>query len=249
MIHPSAFVEPGAELGEDVEVMAGAVVTRWARLGDRVVVHPGAVIGGDPQFLAFDRSTVSYVHVGAGTAVREHVTLNRSIHSGQATTVGARCFLMAGSHVGHDCAVADDVVLANQVLLAGHVAVEAFSFVGGGAGIHQFCRVGAVAMVAGLARITRDVPPYTMVAERDDLIGLNLLGLKRRGWPREAMREIKELYRDVCVAVGNPREAALARRATVGTAEARAFLDFFAEGKRGFCRPRQDREREGGAGE
>jgi UDP-N-acetylglucosamine acyltransferase len=239
MIHPSAVVEEGAVLGVDVEIMAGAVVTRWARLGDRVVIHPGAVIGGDPQYLKFDPKTPSYVDVGAGTVVREHVTLNRSIHADQATVIGTGCFLMACSHAGHDSVVANDVVLANNVLLAGHVTVAALSFVGGGAAIHQFCRVGEGAMVAGLARITRDVPPFTMVAERDELIGLNLVGLKRRGWPRETMKELKQLYHEVCVPVGNPRELALARMAAVQATQARSFLEFFAGGKRGFCRPRR----------
>lgn len=227
-------------MGVGVEVMAGAVVTRWARLGDRVVVHPGAVIGGPPQFLGFDPATPSYVRVGEGTVVREHVTLNRSTEPEQSTTIGARCFLMAGSHAGHDCSIADDVVLANQVLLAGHVEVGEHCFVGGGAAIHQFCRIGSIAMVAGLARITRDVPPFTMVAERDDLIGLNVVGIKRRGWPRETLREVKELYREICRTVANPRVLAEARRGGAETAEARVFLDFFAGGRRGFCRPRQE---------
>ena len=219
--------------------MAGAVITRWARIGDRVVVHPGAVIAGDPQYLKFERGTRSYVDVGPDTVVREHVTLNRSIHDGQATVIGARCFLMAGSHAAHDCAVGDEVVLANNALLAGHVQVGPLSFVGGGAAVHQFCRIGEGAMVAGLARITRDVPPFTMVAERDELIGLNLVGLKRRGWPRETMRELKELYREVCVLTGNSRELAAAQQEGAQAPAARAFLEFFAGGKRGFCRPRR----------
>jgi UDP-N-acetylglucosamine acyltransferase len=239
MIHSTAVIEEGAQLGVEVEVMAGAVITRWARLGDRVVVHPGAVIGGDPQYLKFERGTRSYVDVGAGTVVREHVTLNRSIHPDQATVIGARNFLMACCHVAHDCVLGDDVVLANNALLAGHVTVGASSFVGGGAAIHQFCRVGEAAMVAGLARVTRDVPPFTMVAERDELIGLNLVGLKRRGWPRETIRELKELYRAVCLPAGNPRELAAAHLGAVKSPQARALLEFFTGGKRGFCRPRR----------
>jgi UDP-N-acetylglucosamine acyltransferase len=239
MIHPTAVVEAGAQLGADVEIMAGAVVTRWARIGDRVVVHQGAVIGGDPQYLKFERGTRSYVDVGAETVVREHVTLNRSIHDGQATVIGQRCFLMACSHAAHDCAVGDEVVLANNALLAGHVTVGTLSFVGGGAAIHQFCRIGEGAMVAGLARITRDVPPFTMVAERDELIGLNLVGLKRRGWPRDTLRELKELYREVCVPTGNSRELAAAQLEQAQAPAARAFLEFFGGGKRGFCRPRR----------
>lgn len=247
-IHATAVVEDGAVLGENVRVMAHAVVTRFARLGDGVVVHPGAVIGGEPQHLAFDPATPSTVEIGAGTVLREQVTVNRSIYAEGKTTVGARCFLMAGAHLGHDCAVADDVVLANQVMMAGHVTVGSWAFVGGGAAAHQFCRIGAVAMVGGLARITRDVPPCVMVAERDEVAGLNVVGLKRRGWPRATIIEIKEAYRFVYGGEhGNPRVAAAARLAEAPpeSAEARAWLEFFAGGKRGFVRPTM----KGGAGD
>ena len=153
-IHPGAHVDPAAQLGEDVEVLPGAVITRWARIGNRVVVHPGAVIGGDPQYLAFKRETPSWVDVGAGTVLREGVTLNRSIYEDRATVIGERCFFMANTHAGHDCTVADDVVLANGALLAGHVDVGAFSFIGGNAAVHQFCRIGSLVMVGGLSPIT-----------------------------------------------------------------------------------------------
>lgn len=239
MIHPTATIEPGAQLGADCEIMARAVVTRHAILGDRVVVHPGAVVGGDPQFLKFDRRTASFVRVGEGTVIRENVTLNRSIHEGQSTVVGARCFLMAGSHAGHDCALADDVVLANNALLAGHVVVGAFTFVGGGAGIHQFVRIGEGVMVGGLSRITRDLAPFTIVAERDEVSGLNLVGLKRRGFSREVIRELKEAYRAVYLKNGDIRRLAADALASgaFASAEAARFLAFFAEGKRGFARP------------
>ena len=235
-IHSAAHVDDGAELGVDVEVMAGAVVTKWARIGDRVVIHPSAVVGGDPQYLSFDSAMPTYVNLGSETIVRESVTLNRSMYEGQATTVGERCFLMACSHIGHDCTVAHDVVLANNAMLAGHVEVGAFTFVGGGAGIHQFCRVGTVAMIAGLARITKDVPTYCMVAERDKLTGLNLIGLKRRGWSREVIMEIKESYRAVLGEPGNPRPRAAERVAASLPEPVLEFLEFFAGGKRGFAR-------------
>jgi len=238
LIHPTAIVEDGAQLGADCEIMARAVVTRHAVLGDRVIVHPGAVVGGDPQYLKFDRATPSFVRVGAGTVIRENVTLNRAIHAGNATVVGARCFLMANSHAGHDCALGDDVVLANNVMLAGHVEVGSFTFVGGGAAIHQFCRIGEGAMVGGVARISRDLAPFTITAERDEVSGLNLVGLKRRGISREAIRELKQAFRAVYFGLGNIRELAATALANGGyeTAEARRFLEFFAGGKRGFAR-------------
>ena len=242
MIHPSAHIEAGAQLGVDCEIMAGAVITRHAILGDRVVVHPGAAVGGDPQYLKFDRATPTFAQVGEGSVIRESVTINRSIYEGKSTVIGARCFLMAGSHAGHDCELADDVVLANNVMLAGHVSVGAWTFVGGGAGIHQFCRIGELCMVAGLARVTLDVAPGTMIAERDEVIGLNLVGMKRRNWPRETVRELKEAFRAVYFQAGNIRAVAAAARDTGSfpSPEAQAFLEFFSGGKRGFARPRRE---------
>jgi len=191
-------------------------------------------LGGDPNFLKFDPATVSGVRIGANSVLREHVTINRSIYAGKDTVVGARCYLMANAHVGHDCAVGDDVVLATNIMLGGHVDVGSFTFFGGGAGAHQFCRIGEGVMIAGLARITQDLAPFLLVAERNEVSGLNLVGLKRRGFSREAIAELKECYAAV-FAGGDPRKLAAAR--TAKTAEARRFLEFFAGGKRGFARP------------
>lgn len=240
-IHPTAIVENGAVLGADCEIMAYAVVTKHAVLGDRVVVHPFAVVGGDPQYLKFDRGLETYVRVGAGTVIREHVTLNRSINAGGATIIGDSCFLMASSHVAHDCAIGNHVVLANAALLAGHVSVGDHTFFGGGAAVHQFCRIGESVMVAGHASITRDVPHYTMVAERDDVIGFNAVGMRRRGISRVAMAELKAAFNDVFFTPGNIRDVAAQRLAANAfeTAEARRFLEFFAGGKRSFARARR----------
>jgi UDP-N-acetylglucosamine acyltransferase len=236
-IHPAAIIEEGVTLGAGCVVHAHAVIRRHSVLGDGVVVHPGAVIGGDPQYLKFDPATASGVRIGAGSVLRENVTVNRSIHAGQNTIIGARCFLMANAHAGHDCIVADDVVLANNVMLAGHVEVGSFTFVGGGAGVHQFVRIGEGVMVGGLTRLTKDVAPFLMVAERDEVPGFNVVGLKRRGFSRDAIRELKECYRAI-FAAGDPRKNAAARLAAgVASAEARRFLEFFAAGKRGFARP------------
>ena len=241
MIHPTAIVEPGAQLGAGCEIMAYAVVTKHAVLGDGVVVHPFAVVGGDPQYLKFAAETHTAVRVGAGTVLREHVTINRSIHEGKATVVGDNCFLMAASHVGHDCELGPNVVLANAVLLAGHVTVADHSFLGGGAAVHQFCRIGESVMVAGHASITRDVPHFTMVAERDDVIGFNAVGLRRRGFSRVAIAELKAAFQDVYFTSGNIREIAAQRLAAGAfeTIEARRFLQFFSTGKRGFARARR----------
>lgn len=240
-IHPTAIVEAGAQLGADCEIMAYAVVTKHVILGDRVVVHPFAVIGGDPQYLKFDRASATGVRVGAGTVLREHVTINRSVYPDKATVVGENCFLMSSSHVAHDCEVGNNVVFANAALLGGHVVVGDNSFLGGGAAVHQFCRIGESVMVAGHASITRDVPHFTMVAERDDVIGFNVVGLKRRGFSRAAIAELKAAFQDVYYTPGNIRDVAAARLAANAfeTPEARRFLEFFAGGKRSFARARR----------
>jgi UDP-N-acetylglucosamine acyltransferase len=240
-IHPTAVVEAGVQLGADCEIQAYAIIKKGCEIGDRVVVHPFAVIGGDPQYLKFDRETPSGVKIGAGTVFREHVTINRSIHRGGFTVIGENCFFMAASHAAHDCVVGNHVVFANAALLAGHVSVGDHTFLGGEAAVHQFCRIGEGVMVAGHASITRDVPHFTMVAERDDVIGFNAVGLKRRGFARLAIVELKAAYHAVYFAPGNIRTLAAEALASgkFSTPEASRFLKFFAEGKRGFGRARR----------
>jgi UDP-N-acetylglucosamine acyltransferase len=241
-IHPTAVLEDGAQLGLGCVIHAHAIVTRNCVLGDGVVVHPFAVVGGDPQDLSFDPATRSGVRIGARTVIREHVTIHRATKADSWTEVGAECFLMVSCHVAHDCRLGDRVIMANAVLLAGHVHVGDGAFVGGGAVVHQFARIGEGAMIGGGARVARDVPPFTMTTERDEVVGLNVVGLRRRGLPRQTVDELKRAFRAVNVSVGNMRELAAAALASgdYSSAEARRFLEFFGEGRRGFVRARRD---------
>lgn len=241
-IHPTAIVDDGVEIGRDCTIHAYAIIRRGTVLGERVTVHSFAVVGGDPQDLRFDPATPSGVRIGNGTTIREHVTVNRSTKAGAATVVGENCFLMAACHVAHDGVIGNNVVVANAVLLAGHVHVGDNCFLGGAAGFHQFVRIGEGAIVSGGARIAQDLPPYTMAAERNEVIGFNLIGLKRRGVPREAIRELKEAFRVVYFTPGNIREVATQALAgdTYRSDEARRFLEFFVSGKRGFARARRE---------
>jgi UDP-N-acetylglucosamine acyltransferase len=240
-IHPTALVEDGAQVGEGCIIHAHALIGRHCRLGEGVVVHPYAVLGGDPQDLGFKPETPSTVHIGPRTIIREHVTINRATKPEQATTVGADCFLMTGCHVAHDCRIGDRVVIANAVLLAGHVKIGNRAFLGGGAVIHQFCRIGESTMIGGGVRISSDVPPYCLATERNTIYGLNMVGLRRRGFGRPVLREIKTAFRAVLGSLGNPRELARAALASgeYASVEARAFLEFFLEGKRTFARIRR----------
>jgi UDP-N-acetylglucosamine acyltransferase len=155
--------------------------------------------------------------------------------------VGANCLLMATAHIAHECVVGEDVVVANAVLLAGHVHIGDHAILGGNAMIHQFCRVGERAMLGGGARVTMDFPPFCLATERDQLIGLNLIGLKRSGAEREAIRQLKEAFRAVYGTPGNLRENAI--RLLEGGAftarEPRVFLEFFSGGTRSVVRPRR----------
>lgn len=245
-IHPTALIQDGARLGVDCVIHAHALISRYCELGDRVTVHPFAVVGGDPQDLSFDAATSSAVRIGAGTVVREHVTISRATKAGTATEIGADCFLMAACHVAHDCRIGDRVIIANAVLLAGHVQIGEGAFLGGGAVIHQFCRIGEGVMIGGGARISRDIAPFTLATERNALIGLNVVGLRRRGLRGEALDELKRAYRALDTPVGNLREIAASslRTGGYGSAEARAFLEFFRGGRRGFARSRRDSSEE-----
>lgn len=267
MIHPAASVHPEAVLGRDVRIGAFAVVEqgvvlgagcqlaehvvlrRGVELGEGVTVDSFSVLGGMPQMRGWT-PVPSSVKVGARTVIREAVTINRPTKEGACTSIGADCYLMANSHVGHDCAVGDFVTLANNVMLAGHVHVGAYTFVGGGAGIHQFVRIGEGVMVAGNAAISYDVPPFAMAADRNDICGLNLVGLRRRGIAASAVVDIKRCFRSVFAGTGNVRaraEAALASGSCGSEAQGRLFLEFFSGGKRGFAQSRRHKHGSGDA--
>ena len=239
-IHPTAIIEPGAQLGDGCVIHAGAIIRSGAVLAERVAVHPYAVVGGDPQVLRFDPATPTGVRIGAGTIILEYATINRSTEKGGHTVVGANCLMMACSHVAHDALVGDNVVIANAVLIAGHVVVGDHAVLGGGSAYHQFTRVGEGAIVGGLSRITLDIPPFVMDAERDEVAGLNLVGLRRRGVPREAIKEIKEAFRLVYFSKGNIRDVAKQALASgrFKSAETVRFLEFITKGTRGIARAR-----------
>lgn len=239
-IHPTAIVEEGALIGAECVVHANAVIGRYCILAERVEVHPFAVLGGPPQDLGFDPKISSGVRIGARTVIREHVTVNRATRKDGFTEIGADCFIMTAAHVAHDCRVGQRVVMANAVLLGGHVQIGDHAFIGGGAVIHQHCRIGESVMIGGGSRFSEDVAPYCLGAERNEVMGLNIVGLRRRGFTREALQDLKLAYRNLHGAGGNLRSAAealLARKA-YSSEQARRFLEFFTGGTRRFARPR-----------
>jgi len=257
-IHPTAIVHPEARIGVDVTIEAFTIVEadvsigEGSRLAAHVIVRSGcdieerveidsfAVIGGLPQ-MRKPPATYGRVRIGRGSVVREGVTIHRATDAARCTTIGPDCMLMSQSHVAHDVTVGKNVTLANNVMLAGHVVVGDDVFVGGGAGIHQFVRIGRGAMIAGNASISYDVPPFAMAAERNDICGLNLVGMRRQGLSADSIAEVKRCFHSVFSAGGDPRKCAgeaLEQGDEEQAAEARAFLEFFAGGRRGFARKR-----------
>lgn len=234
-VGPFALIESGAVVGSGCEIAAGVIIRPGTILGSKVRVDSYSVIGGLPQDLHFDPQTKSGVEVGSGTVIREHVTIHRSTMPGGMTKVGANCLLMATCHIAHDCVVGDDVVIANTTLLAGHVTIGNGAFLGGDAAIHQYVRVGDRVMVGGQSALTRDTPPYCLVAERDRLVGLNIVGLRRAGFSRDEIAEIKRLFHLIYDEAGSPKDKALRiPDDEIHYACGHKFVDFFKCGKRGF---------------
>ncbi len=198
-IHPTAVVHPGANLDPTVSVGPGAVIGNQVAIGPATVVgahaviygpamigarnqiYPGAAIGLEPQDLKYDGAP-SGVRIGDDNCIREYVTINRATHATEETIIGNSNLLMAYTHIGHNCVISDQVVITNGVQLAGHVRVESQARIGGLVGVHQFVQVGRLAMVGGMARIDRDVPPFMLVEGNPSRVrSLNLVGLRRAG--------------------------------------------------------------------
>jgi UDP-N-acetylglucosamine acyltransferase len=240
-------VDETAELASDAEVGAGAYVGPQCRVGPRCRlwpramvlghtslgadndIHPCAVLGGEPQDRDFDPSAdPGALVVGDGNVFREAVTLNRGAGPQGATRIGSRCYFMTASHAGHNVRVEDDVVLTNHATLAGHVRVERGAVLSAYAGVHQFCVVGALAMLQGHAGVSMHVPPYVVMAGGVNVAGgINLVGLRRSGrFDRAEIEEIRGLYRAV-LASRRPMRAALdEERGKDWRPGARRFLDF-----------------------
>lgn len=256
MIHATAIVHPGAKIADGVEIGPYAVIGEHVSLGEGTTVGPHAVIegwteigrdnrifqfasvGAAPQDLKF-HGEKSFLRIGDRNMVREFVTLHRGTESGGGVTViGSDNLFMAYSHVAHDCVVGNRVILANGATLAGHVQVDDFAILGGLSAVHQFTRVGAHVMVSGGSMVAQDIPPYTIAqGDRAKTVGLNLVGLKRRGFSEEAMRSIKQAYK-IIFRSGLRQEEALQKIAAevVAGPELAVFVDFIKNSQRGVAR-------------
>lgn len=257
MIDPRAVIHAGAQLEEGVEVGPFAVIGPHARLGKGTTVGSHAVVDGHttvgagcrifpfasvgmvPQDLKY-RGEPTLLEVGDRTVVREFATVNIGTEGGGGITrVGSECLLMAYSHVAHDCLLGDRVILANAATLAGHVTVEDFAGIGGLTAVHQFVRIGEHAYVGGCSAIVMDVPPYcTASGNRAKLFGLNLEGLKRRGFDKETLEGLRRTYRRVFQSKETLASCLEKARqgADYANPQVRRFVDFIAHSERGVTR-------------
>jgi UDP-N-acetylglucosamine acyltransferase len=241
-IGPFCHVGPEVELGEGCELVSHAVVAGHTTMGPRTRVFPFASIGHAPQDLKY-RGEASTLDIGADCTFREGVTVNPGTEGGGLRTViGDRCTLLANAHVAHDCVLGDNVIVVNNVMIAGHCTVGDFAVLGGGSALHQNVRIGAHAMIGGLSGVENDVIPYgTAVGNRAHLSGLNLIGLQRRGFPREAIHALRRAYRLLFA-----QEGTLLERVEDVAAEFEShmvvheILSFIRQGgKRAICTPRE----------
>jgi UDP-N-acetylglucosamine acyltransferase len=258
-VHPSAVVDPKAEigagavvgpfclvgpevsLGEGCELVSHVVVAGRTSIGARTRLYPFASIGHPPQDLKYRGEPTTLV-VGADCLIREGVTMNPGTAGGTSTTiVGDRCTFLANSHVAHDCRVGNDAILSNNVMLAGHTQVGDFAILGGGAGVHQYVRIGAHAFVGGLSGVENDVIPYGMaLGNRAHLAGLNIIGLRRRGFSREQIHDLRRAYRLLFADEGTLKERVEDLAGEFATHPiVHEILDFIREGgDRAICTPR-----------
>ena len=253
MIHPTAIIHPQAQLDSTASVGPYAVIDAGVALGAQCVVgphahltghttigahnrfHAGCVIGDAPQDLKY-HGEPTRLRIGDHNVFREHVTVHRSNKLTEDTVIGAHNFLMAHSHVGHNARLGNHIILANGALLAGHVTVEDRVFISGNCLVHQFVRIGTLALMQGGAAISKDLPPYTVARGDNGICGLNTVGLRRAGFTTAQRRELKRLYHALFRAGKNLRQAVAEARKQEASECARVLLEFIAASKRGVCR-------------
>ncbi|MEH6410731.1 MAG: acyl-ACP--UDP-N-acetylglucosamine O-acyltransferase [Hyphomonas sp.] len=258
-IHPTACVEPGAELDEGVRIgpfchvgphtvlgrgtqlRSHAVVTGHTRLGENCQLHPHAVIGGPPQVIGFQETDESRLEIGNDCTFREFTTVHTGVpKSGGLTLIGDNCLIMVGAHIAHDNHIGNSVVMANNVALAGHIIVGDHVWFGGQAAVHQFTRIGRNAFIGGGAILVEDVIPFgSVIGNHAKLSGLNMVGLKRRGFDKAQLQEVRSAYKAVFTGEGLFKDRLAAAAVTFRDKPlAMEMIDFIrAGGDRPICKP------------
>jgi UDP-N-acetylglucosamine acyltransferase len=252
MIHPTAIIHPQAKLHLTVSVGPYAVIDAGVELDAQCVVgphvyltgitkigshnsfHTGSVIGDAPQDLKYQDEPTG-LRIGDHNVFREHVTVHRATRTDGETVIGSHNFLMANSHVGHNSHLGDHIIIANGALLGGHVTVQDRAFISGNCLVHQYTRVGTLAIMQGGSAISKDLPPFTIARGDNGICGLNAVGLRRAGFTAEQRLELRKLYHALFRSRKNLRTALAAARKDFRSPAAKVLLEFAADAKRGLC--------------
>jgi len=234
-IGPFAIVEDGVKIGPGVKIWPHAYICKGTTIDENAQIHMGAVIGHMPQDLAF-KNTPSYLSIGKRTVIREYATIHRGTAEGSSTVIGDDCYIMANAHVAHNCQIGNKVIIVNAALLAGYVSVEDSAFISGNVVIHQFSRIGRLAMIGGYTAVNKDVPPYMLVRGPSIVRAINLVGLRRAKFPPDLIRTIKEAHRLLYASDLNTANALEEISKLKSSPELEHLVKFIKESKRGICR-------------
>ncbi len=234
-IGPNVIVGDYSVIGSGTRIMANAVVGPWTTIGCNNTIHYGAIVGHDPQDFGYNGEEC-YAVIGDHNIIREHATIHRGNRAGTTTTIGNANFLMVNAHVAHNCTVGNNTILAGGSLLAGHVTVEDRVIISGNCVVHQFCHIGRFAMMRGLSRTSRDVPPFCIMDETHTVKTLNLVGLRRNGFDQKRVRAIKNAFAILFRSGLNmPNAVARVEEELEITDDVRYLLEFIKGSKRGVC--------------
>ncbi|MBI5207963.1 MAG: acyl-ACP--UDP-N-acetylglucosamine O-acyltransferase [Candidatus Firestonebacteria bacterium] len=236
-IGPYAIIGENANIGNNSKVMANANIDGWTYIGENCQVFPGAIIGIEPQDISY-KGQRSYVRIGNNNIIREYVTIHRSKYEEGETRLGDNNYIMATAHIAHDCIIGNGVIIVNYSAVTGHVVIEDRAFISGMAGIHQFVRIGEMAMIGGMAKVTQDVPPYiTVDGYPAKPFGLNTVGLKRNNVPLEIRNVIKLAYKIIYHSGLNLSQAIEKIENEIPKSrEINHFVEFIKKSDRGICK-------------
>ncbi len=235
-IGPFCLIEDGVEIGAGTRLDSHIVIKRYTTLGEDNHLYPGVVLGNDPEDRSFTGER-SYLRIGHRNIFRENSSVSRGTPPESTTKVGDDNYIMIGTHIAHNCRLGSNIVVCNNCSLAGYVEVEDGAFLSGGVVIHQFSKIGRLAMIGGNTRVNLDVPPFLLISDFNATArGLNLVGLRRAGFGKETIGALKRIYR-ILYRSGLPLERALERiEGEIPTPEARHLIEFIRRSKRGICR-------------
>jgi len=239
-VGPYAIIGPDVEIGKGTKIGAHAVIDGYTTIGDGCRIFTGAVVGSIPQDLKYKKDTKSILKVGKNNIIREYVTMNPGTDEGGITSIGDGNLFMAYSHVAHDCKVGNNCIIANSGTIAGHVELEDRVVIGGLAAIHQFTRIGKLAIIGGCSKVVQDVPPFSLCdGHPASVFGLNMVGLRRAGISKEAQLALKKAFK-ILFYSGLSFKTAIQRVMSdsecIGFEEVRYLLGFIRDSKRGVCR-------------